>query len=327
MLARYDVLVVGGGPAALGTAIAANLQGLRAAIVRRRGASARLLGEAFHPGAGVVFSRLGILAEVCAASQVRPSGQWVRWGDTASFQAFGADEFGPWLGFHLMRPAFENILLARVENLGIEIFDAASQIDLIEDAGRVAGVRIDGRSIASRYTVDASGSNTWLGRRMQLKYRVESPRLVAFYGTLDEYMACDARLEATDSGWRWAGRMQSNIVAWTQLVLPGNLAAAPFRAARGAPVAWKALHKPAGPGYFVAGDAAVTLDPLSGKGVLRALITGIQVVHAIASIAAGRSGERSALEAYTGWLHALFENEVIKLRDVYREAGIPMPTC
>ena len=55
-------------------------------------------------------------------------------------------------------------------------------------------------------------------------------------------------------------------------------------------------------GWFIVGDAACLLDPLSSKGVLRAIMSGIAAGHLIANVLDGRIAAEAAADVYQHWV-------------------------
>ncbi|MDQ3974699.1 MAG: hypothetical protein M3276_10310, partial [Actinomycetota bacterium] len=79
----------------------------------------------------------------------------------------------------------------------------------------------------------------------------------------------------------------------------------------------------AGPGYFLAGDAAAVLDPACSHGVLRALLSGMYAAHLIARVGADPSRQGVAASAYRTWMRRWFHHDAAALRKMY--ATLPCP--
>ena len=136
------------------------------------------------------------------------------------------------------------------------------------------------------------------------------------------------------------GAIAPGRVHWTRLAFPGApkpdvLTAGPTERpaigrVRGADVTWRHVPAAAGPGYFLAGDAAAMLDPAASQGVLRALMTGIAVGHAITRVISGQVAEPNAARRYRDWLAGWFAHDVERLSGLYRQLapteGIPWRT-
>jgi flavin-dependent dehydrogenase len=80
---------------------------------------------------------------------------------------------------------------------------------------------------------------------------------------------------------------------------------------------------PAGPGYFLVGDAAAVLDPASSHGVLNALMSGMMAGHVITQILRYGHPEQPAQRAYCAWLRRWFAHDVKYLKALYRRLPNP----
>jgi 2-polyprenyl-6-methoxyphenol hydroxylase-like FAD-dependent oxidoreductase len=91
----------------------------------------------------------------------------------------------------------------------------------------------------------------------------------------------------------------------------------------GADCSWRSVPAAAGPGYFLAGDAAAVLDPASSHGVLRALMSGMMAGHLLGQVVGRGLPEEQAASAYRDWLANWFAHDVWKLRELY--SALPDP--
>lgn len=334
-----DVAILGGGPAGSAAAIACARRGLRAVLLERTSRSGPRAGEAFHPGVEPLFEALGVHNHVASAGFARHHGNWTRWDGGATFTPFGKDNRGPWLGFQVSRPEFDAILLARAQELGVNVIRPCRVMWPLVSRGRVQGLLTTTGPIICEFVFDAGGSSSWLARRLTLPVRKYSPPLLVRFG----YVAgqCPVRdeapwLEGDARGWTWTGRLRPGLYHWTRLYFPGTCPPNNWQpevfsrlrslgASRGANVTWRAVVPPAGPGYFLLGDAAAMLDPASSHGVLRALLTGLQSAHLVAQIRAGTMGEREGAAWYGRWLAKWIAHDLAELRERY--ARLPEPPC
>ena len=119
------------------------------------------------------------------------------------------------------------------------------------------------------------------------------------------------------NGWVWSARVRPNLYHWTRLVTTSPLQREgaplefaelePLGRSKGADVTWRHLESSAGPGYFVAGDAATVTDPSSSHGVLRAIMSGILIGHLVLkNIFRNESAQMLAAE-YQQFLQSSFE--------------------
>jgi flavin-dependent dehydrogenase len=146
----------------------------------------------------------------------------------------------------------------------------------------------------------------------------------------------DPCLTLDEEGWTWTAQVRPAVYQWIRMLFAGRLPAHDWRPAgfqhlsslapaRGADVTWRQVAAPAGPGYFLVGDAAVVLDPTASHGVLRALMSGIMAGHLISRL--GLAPTDSATIAITGeynqWLKAWFHHDLAQLRELYRRLEPP----
>ena len=81
---------------------------------------------------------------------------------------------------------------------------------------------------------------------------------------------------------------------------------------------------PPHPAWFIVGDAACLLDPLSSKGVLRAMMSGIAAGHLIANVLHGRIAADAAANVYQHWLSEWFAREASVSRHSIGSSGLPI---
>ncbi len=329
-----DVVVVGGGPAGAAAAISCAARGLRVVLCERERPGRERPGELLHPGIEPLLGQLGIAAQLAPVVGARPGGIWIEWGGARRFEAFGADASGPWRGFQVWRAGFNALLLARARELGVDVRPpcAVTGARLGDKAPCV--VRTAAGPIATRIVVDASGMARWLGRALGVASPARSPRLIARYGYAEG--SCPVRDEAPAligdaSGWTWTALVRPKVYQWTRVSFAGRpdpdrvpeelQGLAPLGRPRGADVTWRMATEVTGPGWFMVGDAAATLDPTSSHGVLKALLSGVTAGHLIAAVLADKAPPAATRTAYHDWLSSWFAADASKLREFYRGLG------
>lgn len=164
-----DVIVVGGGPVGLASAIEARLVGLSVAIVEpREGEIDKACGEGLMPGALPLLHRLG----------VDPEGMPLR-GVSYRTPARRADHlFRTGTGRGVRRTTLHRALAARAEELGIaRIAARVDEIDQAADTVSAAG-------ITGRYLLAADGLHSGVRRAVGLE---RSPRGLKRFGLRRHY--------------------------------------------------------------------------------------------------------------------------------------------
>jgi flavin-dependent dehydrogenase len=331
-----DVIIAGGGPAGAATAIACAQRGLRVRLFERAVFVGRRAGETLHPGIESVLRQLGVAERFPATVGARHSGIRLSWGGRMQFQPYGTDQNGAWYGFQVTRTAFDELLLGYANELGVEVHQPCA-VDRVRLATEHRICVLTGAgAFSARILVDATGRASWLSRRLGIARDARSPPLIARYGYAAGF--CSGLGEAPElvgdsKGWVWTAMVEPGLYHWTRVAadgsrpdpswIPANLRSlTPVGPERGADVTWRMASRAAHPSWFLVGDAACLLDPLSSKGVLRAMMSGIAAGHLIANVLDGRIAAEAAANVYQHWLSEWFAQEASRLAAFYRQLGI-----
>jgi flavin-dependent dehydrogenase len=330
-----DVLIIGGGPGGSAAAIHCARAGLRVTLIERQAFPREQRGETLHPGVEPLLKQLGVFEQVERAGFLRHKGNWVTWNSASRFEPFGEDEHGPWRGYQAWRAEFDMILLNRARQLGVRVMQPCRADRPLLDDTRVTGLETAEGSVSSAFVIDAAGGSHWLTRQLSLDIERWSPPLIARFGYCEG--ECPARDEspaivADANGWTWTARVKKNIYQWTRLAFQKEAGQTtcyefkglkPLGPVQGADVTWRLVARPAGPGYFLAGDAAAVLDPASSHGALRAMMSGIMAAHLIALVMLHNASEARVATAYCRWMRDWFLHDARIMLGLY--AKLPCP--
>jgi flavin-dependent dehydrogenase len=144
-----DVVVVGGGPAGIATAIAASVKGLRVTVLdSRRPPIDKPCGEGLLPEAVAALSALGIELDSSIAFPFRG----IRFLDENSS---ATATIGRGQAFGVRRTALHEALLDRARNLGVS-FRWGARISRLDSLG----VTVDGEFIPYKWLVGADGQRS-----------------------------------------------------------------------------------------------------------------------------------------------------------------------
>jgi flavin-dependent dehydrogenase len=334
-----DVVVLGGGPAGAAASIRCAQAGLRVQLLDRGPACRAVTGETLHPGVFPLLRELGAEETVLNAGFVRHSGHYVRWNSAERFVPFGEDKEGSWLGLQAWRPDFDAILLARARDLGVRIQMPETPGRLLCEQGRVVGITTATNNIRASFVIDATGRTRWLARQLSLTVGCHGPRRIAWFGYAEGTSAERSEapaLRADTKGWTWTARVRPNVYQWTRINfdnrrppagwLPDDLRGLSQQySTRAVDVTCQMVQMPAGPGYFLIGDAACVLDPASSHGVLKAIMCGMMAGHLIAHIQSGTMMECEAADGYSAWLREWFRRDVEQLKSLYSQLPDSQP--
>lgn len=328
---QADVLIVGAGPA--GATAALNLAGHhRVLMVDRSTAPAPRIGESLPPAAARLLNDMGLLNEFLRQGHERYQGNRAMWNGAQTEYHFLRDPDGH--GWHLARDKFDAWLRDKARQRGAALLASAVVVGVTADdrGWRVQLRTAKGACIArARIIIDASGRSAFLARRLGARRRRQDRLVCAWmYGRDQAAEKGYSQIEACEHGWWYSAPLpgQRRVLAFHTDV--GLTAAAVLRdaawlmaSARRLPgiggllSQWAftedteakvtaahsaALDIAAGPGWFSAGDAAISFDPLSSQGIFNALYTGLASAEAADRALAG---EATAHQGYNIELDAI----------------------
>jgi geranylgeranyl reductase family protein len=185
---RYDVIVIGGGPAGSATALLLLDSGYKVALLdQARFPRDKVCGEFISPAADAILKRLGVLSTIEALSPVRLRGvaisSYEKTGFTVEYPPLPGTSC-PMTSLSLSRFIFDRLLIEKVRQVGGAVKEGHKVTDFIVEAGRVVGVR--GRDdtktpfeLRASVVVDAGGRNAVSLRRFDLKKKNKGSSKVA----------------------------------------------------------------------------------------------------------------------------------------------------
>lgn len=337
-----DVLIVGSGPAGCSAAIFCAQNNLKVTLLDTEEISKPKPGESLHPGIIPLFKQLGFLDQFLSANFLQYTGNWVRWKDSIThFQPFGDDRLEKWYGFQVHRPYFDEILLEHASKLGVNIIRSCKALSPIYlDKKRISGILTSKGKLLSSFVIDSSGNAHWLARKTEVCIQNYSPILIGYYGYVKG--ECPSRddaplISAENDGWIWTAKIKPQIYQWVRLffnqskkIKTSSSSLVPIEykelkaisSHRGSNVTWRLVSKPAEKGYFIIGDAAFVLDPLSSHGIIKAVMSGILAGYLIMKIKQG-TNEEQVISYYNEWMSTWFHKDMQILKEMYYNHPYP----
>jgi flavin-dependent dehydrogenase len=333
-----DVLVIGGGPA--GTTVAPLLaeKGYRVVLLEKAHHPRFHIGESLLPANLPLFEQLGVADEVRAIGMEKWGAEFVS-PEHDMAQVFHFAE--AWnkdmpYAYQVPRAEFDTILIRNAAAKGVEVHEGckAKAVDFKPD--NTAAVRAehdDGRTVEykARFVVDASGRDTFLANRFQIKHRNPKHNSSAVYGHFSGARRHEGQAEGNitilwfEHGWFWFIPMMNDItsvgmVTWPyymktkgerslQRFLMDGIARCPMLAER---LKMATLineveatgnfsyisERNHGDNYLLLGDAYAFIDPVFSSGVLFAMASGVIGAEAIDSCLRNPAQAPAALKRF-----------------------------
>ncbi|MGY8688798.1 MAG: NAD(P)/FAD-dependent oxidoreductase, partial [Verrucomicrobiales bacterium] len=222
------IAILGGGPAGATFAALLAQHGLHPVLFADEKAPDLLVGESLIPAIVPLLRRLGIEDRVAAISQLKPGVSFVhpKAKQDMDFTFESVEGVLPTYAYNVPRPAFDQLLANRAEELGVEIVKHRA---LVEPNG-AEGLRLTDTSLAAApslegrqpdWVIDATGRHRHFARTLKIP-ATEGPRKdIAYFAHYDgchhpkaEGQVIITRLE---TGWSWRiplaeGRMSIGVV-------------------------------------------------------------------------------------------------------------------
>ncbi len=322
------VLILGGGPAGLVTALRIVKSGGSAVVVERGHFDEIRIGEHLPPHA-VALARNAGLSGLDDDAHQRSSGVSAWWGGEAPhYRDYLFHSSGH--GLNLSRPYFDACLAEQCRSAGVQLLTGARVITVIRTAhGWRADVQCGDeiRTYETTIVVDATGRAAVFARSQgsSIEARESQVALIAFRTSKPAVDGAGGRvvIESAAYGW-WYFAPLSGGRCVCMCVTDADLLAAAQGSALASWEAWlqRTLHVRAsveeypsltrfivraarsqrldrmnGPRWVAVGDAAIAFDPLSSRGLAKGIEHGCQAADAVLTCL---NGDDAALQRLAG---------------------------
>jgi len=318
-----DVLIIGGGPAGSTAATLLARQGLDVVLLEKAQHPRFHIGESLLPANVPLLDELGVRAQVEAMAMPKYGIEFVSpLHKDGTFRELGeAGDKSLDMAYQVRRSDFYHILIRHAASQGAKVLEncCVKAVDFLPDqAGAVVKAQHangEGASWQARMVIDASGRDTFLANKLDIKVKNKKHNSAALFGHFSGAQRLEGKQEGNISlfwfehGWFWFiplsdGTTSVGAVCWpTYLKTRKNSVEAFFRDTIALCPPLQARLKDAklvseveatgnysysskearGPNHLLLGDAFAFIDPVFSSGVFLAMnsaFVAADVVHA-----------------------------------------------
>ena len=330
-----DVIIIGGGPAGATTAMLLARAGVRAVLLEKAAHPRFHIGESLLPRNFELLGETGLLAPLRRLPHVPKYGAEFGLGDGSAVSRFGfAEGFVPNAEtFNVERAAFDAMVLGEARATGADVRERVGVKSIVRLGDGDVAVQTDaGDVLTGRYLVDASGQAAVVARHLGTRVPSPDPHLqkVAYFAHFEGVERLPGReaghplIVMCEEGWFWVihidGRRTSIGLVIDRAVakstgvpadrmLAWGMARCPLVRQRCANATGPDTNhvianfsyrcRPcAGPGYFLAGDAAAFVDPIFSTGVCLGMMQAREAARHLVALLAGTASADAARRRY-----------------------------
>jgi Dehydrogenases (flavoproteins) len=342
--AIYDVAIIGGGPAGSTAAALLSRAGRRVIVFEREKFPRFHIGESLLPFSMKAFTRLGLHEKFRRAGFIKKfGGEFFSACSSEGTKFYFKDGYRSQTdhSYQVTRADFDKVLLDHAAESGAEVREETG-VKSVEFANEHVDLAIsNGTSIRARYVIDASGCNSVLGTKFNIKKTYEHLKKLSIFAHYDGVWRAegiDATLTVLIRGidrWFWIvpltpertsigvvldsktfrSSKQSPEDFLDQALLEQPVIVERMREARrvsdvhvAADFSYRST-KLYGDRWLMAGDAAGFIDPIFSSGVFLAVFSGELAADALHEVLGQPRKVRK--------LFPRFEKQVNRAMDVY----------
>jgi 2-polyprenyl-6-methoxyphenol hydroxylase-like FAD-dependent oxidoreductase len=280
------------------------------------------IGESLLPANLPLFERLGVADAVKAIGMEKWGAEFVSpWHDhEQSFEFADAMDTSMPLAYQVRRSEFDEILIRNAEEKNARVVEGC-EVQAVDFLPGQAGARVHARhedgsteSVHTRFVVDASGRDTFLGNRLKAKQRNRNHASAAIYAHFSEVARRPGKAAGNitiywfDHGWMWLIPLADGMTSIGAVTRPDYLKTRKQKSleqflretiALCAPLNERLRHARLvsaveatgnysyacdhshGSNYLLLGDAYAFIDPMFSSGVLLAMQSAFDGADAI----------------------------------------------
>lgn len=323
---NFDVIILGSGPAGASCAITAIQQGLKVGLITKP-LHSRKTGlrptQSLHPGLESPLEQLGLKGIIDYSTVGTFRGITVN-GD---YNPLGPDE--SWVGHHIDRDLFDEYLMLSLKEAGVIVCEEGFRN--FESNGLNVRVKSSYNSQwQASYLVDATGYKRKTKAGLKLEEKYYSSLMYCWSGIMNSSGdSNEPKFQSHGRGWDWTTPLDDGRTTWNKLLIDkpkeplGQMfESKTLRKIESHLVRWRALRPIVKDRVILCGDAAGSLDPSAGQGILNAILSGRMAGNCIAACLTQPNKVDYFQTLYDSWFMKQYEEKIDALKSYYQQQNI-----
>lgn len=326
-----NALILGAGPAGSSTAIQLRKAGFEVTIIDVNAFPRFRPGESCHPGIELLLQQLGVWEGIIQHDFIRYAGIHVSNDGIGNDMPFSTD--GTWKGFQFPREVFDTILLNKAITMGAAFLPQTRTTGVSSHGNRVTSLTTDKGRFDFDFLIDATGSKSIVANKLGLEKEKHSRLIISSYLQLSTTCKLpqkfDSYFEMTPSYWGYISLIRPNTysITYSSQGQAKTLDSSAFLnkhfrksyktlVSKSFETGWSITRNTQFENLYLVGDALMTFDPTSSKGILKAVMSGIYAAYLLACIKTGQLEKQQAMACYQEWGTDFFKKELAGIKQL-----------
>jgi len=324
-----EVLIIGAGVAGCSCAIQLLKAGFNVRIIDIVTFPRFRPGESCHPGIEPLLQQLDVWQDILNLKPIRYNSTFVNYQGKETEQFFNEDN--NWQGFQFPRETFDKILLDKAISLGAKFIPQAKTLSIVSRENYVSTIITDKGEFKFDFLIDATGSKSLTSIKLGLQREKHSKPIISNYcqivTTEDLHVKQKSYFEITSEYWGYISLIKPKTYSVTyssknsSKETDKNLFLSKHFCndysviiSKSFETSWSITQNCKFQNLYLVGDALMTFDPTSSKGILKSIMTGIYAAYILDNVKTNKLTEKQGSIAYQKWTLEFFEKELVNIK-------------
>ncbi len=294
-------------------------------------------GESCHPGIEPILEQLGVWKDVLDQDFVRYNSTFINSEGKVKEVFFNEDK--NWFGIQLPREIFDLMLLNKAIALGAKFIANTKTLQIVSEANTLSSIITDKGEFKFDFLIDATGSKSLSSIKLGLKREKYSKPIISNYWQLltteklphklksyfeitNEYWGYISLIKPNTYSITFSSKNSSTQIAKSLFINENFLKEYSVLISKSFETSWSITNNNKFENLYLVGDALMTFDPTSSKGILKSIMSGIYAAFIIDNIKTKRLTESQGNLAYQKWANEFFEKELLSIKALLPETMV-----